>query len=241
MEKIKKIINQKRNVSLVIYLNNLKETAPTIMILPGGGYKYCSKRENEPVVECYLKASFNVVVLEYSVLENATWPNPLTDYENAINYLIENNKEIPLNLEKLALIGFSAGGHLAAAISSLSKHKPRCTILGYPVILRETIDKYLPSAPDITTLVNKDTPPHFIFASRTDQSVPINNTLEYLNQLNKFNIPFEVHIYAYAPHGFSICTSEVQDITLVSKRTPNWVNDSIGWLKEVFNGEITKN
>lgn len=241
MEKIEKTINKKRNVSLTIYLNNLKETTPTIMILPGGGYKYCSKRENEPVVECYLKTSFNVVVLEYSVLENAIWPNPLIDYEDTINYLIENKKEIHLNLEKLAIIGFSAGGHLAAAISSLSKYKPTCTILGYPVILRKTIDKYLPSAPDVTTLVNKDTPPHFIFASRTDESVKIKNSLEYLNKLDEFNIPFEVHIYAYAPHGFSICTSEVQDMTVVSKRTPNWVNDSISWLNEVFNGKIVKN
>lgn len=233
MQIIKKTINEKRNVQITIYLNNSNQ--PTIIIFPGGGYKYCSKRENEPVVKCYLQESYNVVVLEYSVLEHAAWPNPLTDYEDMMKYLFSNNY---INLNKYAVIGFSAGGHLASTISSCSKYKPTCTILGYPVILKETVDKYLPSAPDVTTLVNEQTPPHFIFASRTDQSVLIKNTLKYINKLDEYNIPFEVHIYSFAPHGFSICTEEVQDMSVVCKRTPNWVNDSISWLKEVFNGKI---
>lgn len=170
MKIIKEIINQDRNVVLTGYIkeDEFEKKNPSILILPGGGYRYCSKRENEPVVRCYLEVGFNVFVLEYSVLEHAIWPNPFEDYECCMKYLINHAEKFNLDLDKIALIGFSAGGHLAAVCSCISKYKPTCTILGYPVILRETIDKYLPSAPDVSLLVNENTPPHFIFASRND-------------------------------------------------------------------------
>ncbi len=237
MKIIKTYLKENQEVTLTGYLQEPVSSVvnrPAILILPGGGYKYCSKRENEPVVSCYLKAGFQVFVLEYSVLEAALWPEPLNDYTIAMEHIMHHLEEYQIEKGKIALIGFSAGGHLAAVASSVSKFKPTCTILGYPVILKETVNHYLSSAPDASILVNPATPPHFIFASRTDSSVPITNTLKYLEALEQNKISFETHIYAYAPHGFSVCTPEVQDMSTVCSRTPDWVSDSIQWLEDVF-------
>lgn len=71
------------------------------------------------------------------------------------------------------------------------------------------------------------------------------NSIRFMEALVQADISFESHIYSYGPHGFSTCDTSVQSLnTAISPRVPNWVSDSIGWLKEIFgdfgNGEMTK-
>ena len=93
-----------------------------------------------------------------------------------------------------------------------------------------------PTAPDTISAVDINTPPCFIFATRTDSLVPINNSIDFMRALSDHGIAFESHIYAYGPHGFSTCESTIQDVRpqTICSRVPNWVGDSIGWLKDIF-------
>lgn len=235
------ILNEKRNVTLNAYLLPIGgefqklQKRPGVLILPGGAYQYCSQRESDPVAMTYASAGYHVFVLHYSVGQHAIWPNPLEDYESAMALLQQNAEDWHLLSDKIAVIGFSAGGHLAAAAATMSKHRPQAAILGYPVT-GAAVKTCNPSAPELLSQVDKDTPPCFVFAARTDDMVPIDNSLSFLQALSQAGISFESHIYAYGPHGFATCEPSLQnqDPSLICRRTPHWVNDSISWLEDVL-------
>ncbi len=240
-------LDQKRKVTLTAYIQEVKgeflyiSKRPAILILPGGGYQYCSGREADPVAMPYLKAGYQVFILRYSVKEDAVWPNPLDDYEQAMELIRSNDDKWHLYKDKVAVIGFSAGGHLAACAATMAKNKPDAAILGYAVTKGEMIHQCEPTAPDVVSAVSFDTSPCFLFATRTDQVVPITNTIEFTQALVKYDISFESHIYAYGPHGFSTGDPSVQyKDTSICSRAPHWVEDSIQWLKDMF-GDFGEN
>ena len=234
-------LNAQRNVTLTAFLQDtggeFRNIAkrPAILVLPGGGYSMCSEREADPVALAYLQAGYQAFVLRYSVGEHAVWPNPLNDYEQAMELIRGKAEEWNLYPDKVAVIGFSAGGHLAGAAATIAKNKPCATILGYPAVEGDTIAHYLPTAPDIITAVDSSTAPCFVFATRTDNIVPISNTLKFTCALAENGISFESHIYAYGPHGFSTGNSSVMALdTDICDRAGDWVADSIGWLKDML-------
>ena len=239
--KIEKIvIDEKRNVVLTAMIQDVGGeyrtvvSRPAVVILPGGGYSFCSDREAEPVAWAYLKAGYDAFILRYSVRENAKWPQPLEDYEEAMQIIDSHAEEWKIMTDKIAVIGFSAGGHLAAACATMAKHRPAAAILGYPVV-NEDVKGCNQTAPNIIPAVTEKTCPCFIFATRTDNVVPIQNTIDLINALNQYRISFESHIYAYGPHGFSTADSSIQSRdTNITPRVQNWVSDSIGWLKEMM-------
>ncbi|MBR3149392.1 MAG: alpha/beta hydrolase [Eubacterium sp.] len=235
------IINKERNAVLTAYIqktesefSNIKKR-PAIIVLPGGGYEFCSDREADPVAFVYLRAGFQVFVLRYSVAEHKAWQNPLNDYEKTYKLICENSKEWAVDTDKIAVIGFSAGGHLAGCAATVSSCKPQAAILGYPVLNRVTTDWYSTSAPDVVNSVDENTCPCFIFASRNDNTVPIENTVEFLAALNKNGVGYECHIYSNAPHGFSVADETVNADPNMCSRAPHWTADSVAWLKETLN------
>lgn len=234
------ILNEERNVTLTCYIHDVGEkfgltARPAVLITPGGGYQYCSDREADPVAYPYMKAGFHAFILRYSVREHAQWPNPLNDFDQAIALIRENAEKWHVLPDKIAVIGFSAGGHLAAAAATLAENRPNAAIIGYGVVGSD-VKGCNASAPDTTLAVDKNTCPCFLFSSRTDELVPVQNTVKFMQALCEHNIAFESHIYAYGPHGFSTCDSSIQNLTAVPhcSRIPNWVGDSVGWLKDVF-------
>ena len=235
------ILNEERNVTLTAYIQDVGgefsniEKRPAIIILPGGGYNFCSDREADPIAFVYLKAGFQVFILRYSVAEHKAWKNPLDDYEHAYELICKNSNKLAVDTNKIAVIGFSAGGHLAGCAATVSKCKPNAAILGYPVLNRETINFYSTEAPDISVSVDESTCPCFIFASRNDNTVPIKNTIDFIGALDKNGIGFECHIYSNAPHGFSVADETVNAMAIdMCSRTPDWMYDSVQWLKEIF-------
>jgi len=233
-------LNGERNVTLTAYIQDVGGSfsyipkRPAILIIPGGGYQYCSNRESDPVAFAYLKAGFQAFVLRYSVGKDALWPNPLEDYEQAMELIRSKAEEWNLYPDKVAVIGFSAGGHLAAAAATMSRNRPNAAILGYAVA-GEDVKGCNPTAPDAVAAVDHKTCPCFIFATRTDEIVPVENSVKFMDALIKAGVSFESHIYSYGPHGFSTCDSSVFEASrLHSERVPNWVGDSIGWLKEML-------
>lgn len=234
------VLNEERNVTLTAYLQEVcgefrfVTKRPAILILPGGAYQFCSDREADPVAMPYLKAGYQVFILRYSLGTNAVWPNPLEDYDAAMAMIRSRAGEWKLYEDKVAVIGFSAGGHLAAAAATMSKNRPNAAILGYAV-MNQDVKGCNVTAPDTVAAVDYTTCPCFLFSSRTDNLVPIENSIEFMAALAKYGISFESHIYAYGPHGFSTGDTSIQPKeTKMSARIPNWVEDSIGWLKEVL-------
>lgn len=233
-------LNEKRNVTLTAYIQEAGgefryvTKRPAVLVLPGGGYQYCSAREADPVATAYLKAGYQAFILRYSVREDAVWPNPLSDYEQAMELLRDKAEEWMLYADKIAVIGFSAGGHLAAAAATMSKNRPNAAILGYAVT-GDAVKGCNPNAPDTNHAVDKNTCPCFLFSARTDNVVPVINSIKFMEALVEADVAFESHIYAYGPHGFSTCDTSVQSKdTELCERIPNWVPDSIGWLRDVL-------
>lgn len=234
-------LNKERNVTLTAYVTETEgeyrnvTARPAVIVIPGGGYQFCSDREADPVAMPFLAAGYDVFILRYSVGENAVWPTPLNDYDEAYEYIISRADEWKVMKDKIAVIGFSAGGHLAAAAATMAKHRPQAAILGYPVIREDTVQECEKTAPGIPEHVSYDTCPCFIFATRTDSVVPIQNTIDMLNALNQYQVSFECHIYSHGPHGFSTGDSSVQGVdTIIAGRARDWVQDSIKWLRDVM-------
>ena len=232
-------LNEERNVTLTAYLQAVGgefapiEKRPAILILPGGAYKFCSDREADPVAFAYLRAGYQALILRYSVAAHKTWPQPLEDYEQAMALITERADEWHIDTDKIAVIGFSAGGHLAGCAATIARHKPAAALLGYPVLTRRTNDKYMPDAPDVIQAVDAHTCPCFLFSARTDTTVPVTDTLQMLTALEQHGVAYEAHIYGFGPHGFSVadCTVNSRNLAM-SAATPHWVTDSVHWLHE---------
>lgn len=235
-------LNPERNVTLTAYIQEVEgefqfAKRPAILVLPGGGYAMCSDREADPVAMAYLKAGYQAFILRYSTGKNKTWPNPLEDYEQAMALIEERAEEWHLDSSRIAAVGFSAGGHLCACAATIAKHKPAAAILVYPAILKDICDMCQTGMPQPNEHVSADTSPCFLVAARDDRTVDIKNSLMMQLALAEKGVPFESHIYSYGGHGFSTGEDWIINNSL-SSRIPDWVNDSIGWLKETL-GTLT--
>ena len=208
-----------------------------ILVIPGGGYAFCSAREAEPIAFAFMGKGFAAFILRYSIKENSAFPRPLEDAAEAMRIIRENAAEWKIDPDKIAAIGFSAGGHLTAALSTMSDERPNAQILGYPCIL-EKIGKILATPiPGLDKEVDDKTPPAFIFAAYEDGAVPIENSLEYARALRQKNVPFEMHIYQTGYHGFSTAEKTVYDRESdyeYNAHCKNWFDMCITWLEKLF-------
>ncbi len=150
------LTKDKPDVTLTAYIAGTSSEIPfnnkrkAILVIPGGGYNYCSDREGEPVALAYLSAGYNAFVLQYSVAGkcDSTWPAPLIDASSAMKYIRDHAEEFHINPDYVFVIGFSAGGHLAGSLGTLwdndeveaflgiekGYNRPTGMILSYPVI-----------------------------------------------------------------------------------------------------------
>ena len=248
---------QKGILSIYLHENdedkNLNRLRPAILILPGGAYERCSKRESEPVALYYLAKSFNAFVLEYSCAPDAFYPTQLLEASMAMAYIKKNAKEFNVLSDKVAVLGFSAGGHLAGTLSttyndSLVKDyinevasfcRPDATILCYPVVLSGEYshalsiqnvsgeNRELKDYLSIDKRVNKNCPPAFIWATQNDNSVPCENAILMALAYKRAGVPFELHVFEDGKHGLSLCNEET-----AGDKSLEFVNSDVEkWLK----------
>lgn len=204
------------NTSLTVYLPDFSnemphlKKRPAVLILPGGGYYMCSDREAEPVALAFLTKGFAAFVLRYSVGKGAAkFPQPLDDANAAMKIIVERAEEFGVDSGRIAAIGFSAGGHLCAALSTIGDIRPNASILCYPCILESISPILAEPVESLDEKVDEKTPATFLVASREDTCVPIKNSLAYACALEKAGIPFEIHIYEKGNHGFSLADNVV--------------------------------
>ena len=227
---------------------------PAMLVLPGGGYGYCSFREKEPIVMQYYVQGFNCYCLDYSVLEMAKYPTPVIEAVMAVIYIRETSGEFHTNVDKVCSIGFSAGGHLNGMLNTAYKNKEivevlgervkdarlNATIFAYAVILTENThansiknitggDASLLPIVDISKNVTKDIAPAFIWSTNGDITVPCESSLELALAYRKVKVPFELHVFEQGAHGLSTATDEVNS---PNPSVAEWIPLSITWLKE---------
>jgi acetyl esterase/lipase len=152
---------------------------PSVLVLPGGAYQYCSDREAEPVVFPFLTAGFNAFVLFYSVAEHSVFPFPLEDVSRAVWEIRKHKETWQIDQDKIAVGGFSAGGNLAAMLGTQwntpglaekldipkGGNKPNAIFLCYALT---GIESHMLKAPPADPGV-KFTPPGAIMAQNTEQ------------------------------------------------------------------------
>lgn len=232
---------------------------PCVLICPGGGYAMCSQREAEPVALQYIKEGYNTFVLWYTVAPKH-FPHALREVAASVELIHRNAEAWNCDESLVAILGFSAGGHLAALYSNaydwpevrevLPESKPvQASVLCYPVISAdpavahmgsfECLLGHLPLTAEETErfscdrLVRDTTPPAFLWHTSEDNCVPVQNSLRYATALADHHVPFELHIFPYGYHGMSICTRETLDgeITPGMQHAQCWVEESCRWLK----------
>lgn len=195
-----------------------------VLIIPGGGYYMCSDREAEPLAFAFLSKGYAAFVLRYTVGKEYDFSMPFADVNEAMKTICDNAEEWSIDKEKIAAIGFSAGGHLCAALSTMGDIRPAASILVYPCILEEISNILAFPVPGTDTEVDEKTPPAFIVSACADNVVPIRNSLAYASALEKKNIPFEMHVYEKGYHGFSLA-----DNIVYSKAEADYCAHIRGW------------
>ncbi|WP_054023842.1 alpha/beta hydrolase [Bacillus sp. FJAT-28004] len=239
------------NVTLTAYLLDPSlemrnaDVRPAVLICPGGAYYFCSDREAEPIAMSYLAEGYHAFVLRYSLFENAAFPRPLNDAEEALELIRKHSEEWGVDPDKIAVCGFSAGGHLAASLGTMGSSRPNALILGYPCIL-STMNHLLRSPmPAVDEHVDASTPPAFIFHTFEDAVVPVNNALAFATAMSRAEVPFELHIFQNGVHGLSLATPSSSGGMgyLVNADFAHWFKLSTAWLRNRFgdfetNGEL---
>ena len=218
-------------------------TRPAVLIFPGGGYHFVSDREAEPVAMSFLAEGYNAFVLRYSVGEGEEFSSVFREAEEAIALIHQNADEWNVDKDKIAVIGFSAGGHLAASLATMGTIRPDALILGYPCILSS--NKLAFPISSVEAEVDSSTPQTFLFSTFEDELVPIEHTLQFMQALNDHQIPFESHIFQHGKHGLSLAKSHLSAgiEENVNEDVAKWFDLSVNWLKKVLgdfdtNGEV---
>ncbi|MDR2029543.1 MAG: alpha/beta hydrolase [Treponema sp.] len=244
--------------SLDAYLLKSEGPRPAVLILPGSGYFQCSPREAEALAVRFNAEGFHAFVLWYSCAPRRH-PLPVLDCARALTLIREHSAEWALDSEKIGLMGFSAGGHLALSTLLFGSRDfavspgidPRYTaaqalILCYPVITsgefahRGSFDNLLGENPDsalgdLLSLENQITgnlPPVFLWHTYTDQSVPVENSLLLAGALRRAGISLEMHIFPQGKHGMSLAIGEtsVGDSEFINPHAAQWFSLCVNWL-----------
>lgn len=229
------------SVTLTCYLldqsSELQNAAerPAVLICPGG-YAVCSDREAEPIAMAYLAEGYHAFVLRYSLGEHANFPQPLRDAEAALRYIRAHAQEWGVCPQQIAACGFSAGGHLAAALGTMGAVRPNALILGYPCITEDMGEMMHVQIPSCDQYVDANTPPVFLFSTRTDELVPIRNSLTFANALDAAGVPFELHIFGEGCHGLSLAKGFTSSglKRMVNGNVAQWFAWSVQWLQRLF-------
>ena len=209
---------------------------PAVLIFPGGGYFYCSDREAEPVALAFLGEGFAAFVLRYSTGGEVTFEEQLHEAAAALRLISVRAASWFVNSAQIAVLGFSAGGHLAAALGTMGKQRPAALILGYPCILDSIGGILAHPIPNLSSKVDANTPPTFLFATRNDAVVPVENTLAFASALVLAGVSFELHIYRHGNHGLSLAKPHTagEDPASQNAAVANWFTLCANWLRAVL-------
>lgn len=240
--------------TLKIYLpDKAKNSGAAVIICPGGGYSILAiDHEGYKVAEFLNSIGVAAVVLKYRLPEDFLVSNkeivPLLDAQQAIRTIRKNASKYNIEPNKIGIMGFSAGGHLAATatthfntvvgdIKDETSVRPDFSILVYPVVSfmehghagtrNRLVGKN--ATPDLIARysnelwVNEETPPTLLIHSSDDKAVPVENSIRFYQQCVKYGVPATMHIFETGGHGYGIGRGKGNE--------KNWPHVMSEWMK----------
>lgn len=230
-------VSQVSKPSLRVFLPDsvFGDPRPAVLICPGGGYSHLAiNKEGYKVAKWLNSIGVAAMVLKYRLPSDQLMEDkkigPLQDAQQAMRWIRSHATQWNIDPQKVGVMGFSAGGHLAASLSTMYAKKtynsnlnmsarPDFSILIYPVISLE--DQYThkgsqenllgEKAPESLKkefspqlLVNSNTPQTFLVHTSDDKAVPVANSLGYYRALQQADVSGEMHIYDHGGHGFGL-------------------------------------
>jgi len=216
---------------LTPFLHDDGRPRPCVIVFPGGGYHTRADHERDPIAKWLNTLGLNAFVLDYRVAPYRH-PIPLGDAGRAIRLVRHRAAEWRIDAGRVGILGFSAGGHLAASASTIFDEgddgasdpverlssRPDLTVLCYAVI---SFTRFAPSgcvtnllgeapaddalsALSLETRVSPRTPPTFIWHTVADQLVPVGHALLYARALADNGVPFSLHVFPQGLHGLGL-------------------------------------
>jgi acetyl esterase/lipase len=248
------IIHAITKPTLTIHLaEKTKANGTAVIIFPGGGYWVNAiEHEGHAVARQFNEQGIAAFVVKYRIPNDATMPNrergPWQDAQQAIKVVRARASEWNINPKRVGVMGFSAGGHLAATVSTHHAEavipnpekvnlRPDFSIFIYPVISfvdgvghmgsREQIIGKNPTQEKINFYsnelqVNAQTPPAILIHASNDEAVPVEGAIRYYQGLQRHQVPAELHIYQSGGHGFGLNNPTTAD---------RWFDRCLHWMR----------
>ncbi|MBE1441641.1 alpha/beta hydrolase [Paenibacillus sp. OAS669] len=237
--------------TLVPYLVEGEEPTAAVVVCPGGGYARRAQHEGEPVALWLNSLGISAFVVHYRVAPYRH-PNPLMDAQRAIRTVRSNAKQWNIDPNRVGILGFSAGGHVAASAGTQydagrpdaedpierESSRPDLLVLCYAVISfgtyahKGSLNNLLGESPDPSLVelmshelqVTEDTPPTFLWHTADDASVPVENSLLFASSLSRNRVPFELHVFESGRHGLGLAAEQ--------PGVKAWTDVCASWLKQ---------
>ena len=233
-----------------IMLYPVKAPRGAVLVLPGGGYQHKAAHEGAPIAERFNAEGVFAAVLDYRLAPYHA-PVPQWDAMRAVQWLRCLAPEYGYAPDQIAILGFSAGGHLAASVTWLDipmpepsdgdpvsrlDPRPSAAILCYPVVtmgrythagsrdnlLGENAPASLIDCWSVEQHIPHGAPPAFIWHTADDASVPVQNSLNLANALAAQEVPFSLHVWPHGRHGLGLA-SETADISQWPRLAAEWL------------------
>ena len=245
--------------TVTYYQPENKKSDAAVVIFPGGGYGHRASHEGKDYAEFYNENGISAFVVDYRVSPHR-FPLPLLDARRAVRFVRFNAEKFGIDKNKVAVMGSSAGGHLASMISTyyneidfegadeIDKEDfiPNKQILCYPVI--NLCGKEYSHAGSGRNLLweehgmkgaslspdfiaSAQTPDAFIWHTFNDNVVDVRNSLEYASKLKSVGVGAEVHIFPEGNHGLGLCKNHVH----CEGKDPKMLNHVAQWMPLVIN------
>lgn len=234
------------------FLVDSKQPGSAVIVCPGGAYMHKAKHEGRDVARWLNTIGVSAFVLDYRIAPYRH-PAPLSDAQRAIQFVRANAAEYNIDPNRIGIMGFSAGGHLAASAAvypleadpaaedpvARVSSRPDCLVLGYPVISMERFyhkgsrDNLLGPDPDPALIdqmalekhVHGNMPPAFIWHTADDQSVPVENSLMLASALSNAQVSFALHVFPKGRHGLGLA-GELPEVAV-------WTDLLAQWLRQI--------
>ncbi|OPH51135.1 esterase [Paenibacillus ferrarius] len=237
--------------SLTPYLLEGEGPFPAVIVCPGGGYTHRAGHEGEPVAKWLNAIGISAFVLHYRV-SPAQYPSQLHDAQRAIRMIRHRGTEWNIDPERIGMLGFSAGGHLASmagthfdngnpqANDPIERYssRPDALVLCYPLITMGEFtnvscksvlmgerqnDRALIELLSSEKQVTEETPPTFMWITADDPVVQAENCLMFATALRKARVSFEMHLFESGPHGLGLASGD--------REAQAWTKLCEAWLK----------
>lgn len=233
-----------------------KATGAAVMICPGGGYGIlAASHEGSDIAKWFNEMGVAAFVLKYRLPNPAIMTNqqevPLLDAMQGMTLIRQGASRYNIDPNKIGVMGFSAGGHLASTLAThydkgpkaSDQAKPNFAILLYPVVTfgekahagsRNNLLGKLASSPELVAYysnelqVSSKTPPTFLVHAEDDKAVPVENSISFYLACLKSGVPAEMHLYPTGGHGFGMRTAKFGSLNMWPEACKAWLTTLTG-------------